>query len=150
MMVMMCRITCLPGDVELNKRTITIQRSVPRGFIENLARTMSNRLNIYVELQAMPTMEEIAKRITEIREQRKVETIRRHEANPELQKIIKQARLQGIKISMDDIIPEGEAAVLDRPSQNTEDEIADLEGALDFQMDTENPDENDPDSFNDY
>jgi len=146
-MFVLCRTACLPGDLETGRR-ITMRRVLPGRFLEDLLKNTGNNLQKLVEIHAMPTMDEITKRITEIREQRKIETIRKFEANPELQKIIKQSRLQGIQIKIEDILQgEIEAEV---PQQITEDELADLEGVMENQRQTENPDEADPDDLGDY
>lgn len=144
---MLCRVACLPGDVEDNKRVITIGRAVRSGLIQELAGIVVKAMRKDIETRSMPTIDEINKKISEIREKRKTEKIRRYEQNPELEKLVKQARLQGISIDVD-ASPEELAAAA--PDRITEDQRADLEGALEFQMPTEDPDETNEDHFNDW
>lgn len=150
-MFIVCRIACLPGDVETGKR-VKMQRVIPGKFLEDLLKSTGSRLQKLIETHSMPSMDEITKKITEIREQRKVETIRKFEANPELQKIIKQSKLQGIKINLEDILEIGkeEGVEAEAPQRATEDELADMEGVMEHRMPTEDPDELDPDRFGDY
>ena len=142
--LVLCRTLCLPGNVEPNKRTITTDRIVKANFVQNLAGHIGRELRRHIDLRSTPTLDEIDKKISEIREKRKIETIRQYEMNPELNKLVKQARLQGIRV---DVETEGEGFV---PNRISEDDRADLEGALEFQMPAEDPDEMDMDGFNDW
>lgn len=142
MLYIVCRVACLPGDVEPSMTTLSIGRVVKANFLQNMARYMVRELRKHMELRSVPTLEEIAKKMSEIREKRKIETIRAYEANPELNRLLKQARLQGIDLDVD-------ATAAPAPNMLTEDDRADLEGALEFQMPSENPDEMNDDSFYD-
>jgi hypothetical protein len=142
MLYIVCRVACLPGDVEPSMTTLRIGRVVKANFLQNMARYMVRELRKHMELRSVPTLEEIAKKMSEIREKRKIETIRAYEANPELNRLLKQARLQGIVLDVD-------ATAAPAPNMLTEDDRADLEGALEFQMPSENPDEMNDDSFYD-
>lgn len=140
----LCCTLCYPGDVKPNMRKITIERVVKAKFIEDVATHMEKQLRGHMDARATPTIEEIEKRISEIREKRKMETIDRFEQNRELEKLVKQAKLQGIKIDVD--TADMEPTTVHR---HREDEIADYEGAREFEMPTQDPDEMNPDAFGD-
>ncbi len=145
-LIVLCRTTCLPGSVDPNKRTITINRIVKANFIQNLAGYIAKEFKKHIDTRSTPTLVEIDKKISEIRENRKIETIRQYELNPELNKLVKQAKLQGIRIDVE-TPTEGTETYPDMISEDTR---ADFEGALEFQMPTEDPDDNDIDRFNDW
>ena len=144
------RTLCLPGDVEHNKKTITINRVVKSNFIEDTASYIGKELKRHVEMRSTPSMEEIEKKISEIREKNKIESIKKYELNPELNKIIKQAKLQGIRIDIESTGATLENIVENITNMQTEDERADLEGALEFEMRTQDPDEANVDNFYDW
>lgn len=146
--LVLCRSLCLPGDVDKNKKTITINKTVKSNFIQNLASYMAKELKKHIELRSTPTVDEIDKKISEIREKRKIETIRQYELNPELNKLVKQAKLQGIRMDIEYAGVEEMDILI--PNKGFEDARADLEGALEFQMPTEDPEESNEDRFNDW
>jgi hypothetical protein len=150
------RTLCLPGDVENNKKTITINKVVKSNFVENTASYISKELKKHIEMRSTPTIDEIEKKISEIREKNKIESIKKYELNPELNKIVKQAKLQGIRIdvessgsTLEDIV-ENITNITNSINMQTEDERADLEGALEFEMRTQDPDEANVDTFYDW
>lgn len=142
----LARTLCYPGDVKPQGSRIIIEnRMVRAGFIEDLANHMANQLRMHIEGRIMPTIEEIEKRISKIREKGKMEKLQKYEKNPELNKLINQAKKQGIKIDM-------ETYEIETPATNrrAEDELADIEGAREFEMPTQDPDEMNDDAFGDW
>lgn len=148
----LCRTLCMPGDVETNKKTVTITRVVKARFVQELAGYVTKELKRHIDNRAMPTLDDIDRKITELREKGKIDTMRRYEMNPELNKLVKQARLQGIRINTEEQEAPREGGEFDAPVPDmiTEDDRADLEGALEFQMPSENPDEMDVDGFGNW
>lgn len=142
----LCKTLCYPGDVKPDARKITIDQIVKTRFIEETTMYMVRQLKRHIDIRSTPTIEEIEKRISEIREKRKMETIRKYEQNPELNKLVKQAKLQGIKIDLEG----GGAEDIATVDRTTENERADFEGAREFEMRTENPDDTNIDTFADW
>lgn len=145
--LVVCRTVCLPGEVKPNQTIISITQTVSSTFVRKLAEHMAKALRRYVDMRIMPTIQDIQKKISEIREKRKLETILKYEQNPELNKLIKQARLQGINLPTENL---QEQPMLDMYQVQAEDMQADFQEALAFQPIGEDTEDINPDRFYDY
>lgn len=147
------RTLCYPGDVNPGGKKITTDKTVKTKFIEDTAKYILKEVKRHIEMRSTPTLEEIEKRISEIREKNKMKSLERYEQNPELGKLLKQAKNQGIKIDVDRV---GEAGGIEEEfggrinMREDEDERADYQGAREFEPRTEDPDERNIDDLGDY
>lgn len=144
LLVVICRTACIPGDVE--QGTLTISERVSKDFILKISNHMKKTFSRYVKMRMMPTMKEIQENISEMREKQKMETIYKYEQNPELERLVKQARLQGIQLSTE---MGEEQPMLDIYQVRAEDDRADFEEELHYQPQSQDRDELDPDALDD-